>query len=309
MSFWNNVRKYIAYVFDTRSFRYTDVLPPVSGEVARTTASSSVTGAGPALIIHGIMPRAGTVYVGQLMRLHPDLYALPRDLWELPLLQLSKDVLHLQRKFLRIYEQNADKMASADFLEIVGAGMLAYLREETPMDKRILFKVPSVQYLHYFWTMYPNQQLMLLTRDGRDVVDSTVRTWPQISFPMACLRWKRAANMVYQFHEHHIDLHTGYWLARFEDAVQDPETFIREACHRFALDVARYPFEQIKDIRIRGSSRLSQQGRVTWNPKEKPAGFAPIGHWQNWPPHRKWLFKWIAGDMLVKLGYCKDLTW
>jgi hypothetical protein len=91
--------------------------------------------------------------------------------------------------------------------------------------------------------------------------------------------------------------------------VQDPETFIREACHRFALDVARYPFEQIKDIRIRGSSRLSQQGRVTWNPKEKPAGFAPIGHWQNWPPHRKWLFKWIAGDMLVKLGYCKDLTW
>jgi len=309
MSLMNDVRKYIAYLFDTRSFRYVDVLQPADNGSVSATASASVIGAGPALIVHGIMPRAGTVYVEQLMRLHPDLHALPRDLWELPVLQLSNNVLGLQRRFLRIYEQNTDKMLSTDFLEIVGAGMLAYLREETPLEKRILFKVPSVQYLQYFWTMYPNQQLMLLIRDGRDLVDSTVRTWPQISFPMACLRWKRAANMVHRFHNRHADLQTGYWLARFEDAVRDPEGFIREACRRFDLDVACYPFERIKEIRIRGSSRLPQQGKVTWDPKEKPAGFAPIGYWHAWPPHRKWLFKRIAGDMLIKLGYCQDLTW
>lgn len=309
MSFLNDVRKYIAYIFDTRSFRYSDVPSPADNKVGCASASSSVIGAGPALVIHGVMPRAGTVYVGQLMRLHPDLYALPRDLWELPLLQLSRDVLGLQRKFLRIYEQNADKMRPTDFLKIVGTGMLAYLQEETPVEKRILIKVPSVQYLHYFWTMYPNAHLMLLVRDGRDLVDSTVRTWPQISFPMACLRWKRAANMVYRFHKHYAGLQIGYWCARFEDAVQDPEGFVHEACRRFDLDVARYPFERIEGIRIRGSSRLPQQGKVIWNPREKPAGFKPIGYWQDWSPYRKWLFKWIAGDMLVRLGYCKDLKW
>lgn len=50
----------------------------------------------PTLIIHGVMQRSGTHYTGQLLRLHPNLYAYPNKVWEVPFLQLTKDILHTQ---------------------------------------------------------------------------------------------------------------------------------------------------------------------------------------------------------------------
>ena len=300
----NDIRKYLDYVFEAKPFVYhSDVgIPAIEGLVEGVTES-------PAIFINGIMPRAGTVYVGELLRLHPDLHAFPRHLWELPLLQLSDDVLEMQRAFLRIYEQNAGKMGANDFLGIVGAGMLQYLEAATPPGKRMLIKVPSVQYLHYFPAMYPGQHLLLLVRDGRDVAHSTVKTWPQILFPFACRRWRRAAEMVAAYDGDHKHQPSGYWLARFEDAVLDPEGFVREACRRFDLDVTRYPFDQIAMIRVRGSSQLSRQGEVTWDPKDRPPDFAPTGHWHNWSRYRKQTFKRIAGRALIALNYCEDLQW
>lgn len=305
----NDIRKYLDYVFNRRSFRPDSswmlrgaAIPPCPR--GSTTASSN-----PALMIHGLMPRSGTVYVGQLLRLHPDLHAFPREVWELPTLQLSPEILQLQREFFRIYEQNVDKMSDTAFLEIVGRGMLSYLQYATPPGKRMLLKVPSVQYLYYFPTMYPGQHMLLLVRDGRDVVESTIKTWPQILFRFACRRWKRAAEMVTSYHEHQRDQPTGYWLGRFEDAVLDPEGFMREACQRFELDVGRYPFDQIDSIRIHGSSRIKPGGKVTWDPQTRPADFLPMGYWHDWSPRRRRTFKAIAGEALRKLRYCEDLQW
>lgn len=304
MHWMNTIRKYIDYVFEARPFVYRSDAGIATAEGAARRATEL-----PAIFINGIMPRAGTVYVGELLRLHPDLHAFPRQLWELPLLQLSDDALKMQRAFLRIYEQNTDKMGASDFLGIVGAGMLHYLQAETPPGKRMLIKVPSVQYLHYFPAMYPGQHLLLLVRDGRDVAHSTVKTWPQILFPFACRRWRRAAEMVTAYHDDHKHQTFGYWLARFEDAVGDPEGFVREACRRFDLDVTRYPFEQIATIRVRGSSQLKPQGKVTWDPKDRPPNFAPTGHWRDWSRYRKQTFKRIAGRALIALDYCEDLQW
>lgn len=304
MDLIEGITKYAHYIFEAKPFVY-------DSNVA-TEGMANVRGATtgrPAIFIHGITPRAGTVYVGQLLRLHFDLHGLPRNLWELPTLQLSPDLLKLQRRFLTIYEQNADKMATHDFLTVFGRGILQYLQAETPYDKRMLVKVPSVQYLHYFPMMYPGQHLLILTRDGRDVAQSTVKTWPMILFPFACRRWNRAAEMVAGYHERHRDQPSGYWLARFEDAVTDPEGFVQEACRCFSLDVDRYPFDAIESIRIHGSSQMTDGGKVTWDPKVKPPDFLPMGYWHRWSRWRKWTFKRIAGQALMSLGYCEDLQW
>ncbi len=39
----------------------------------------------PTLIIHGVMQRSGTNYTGQLLRLHPNLYAYPNKICGSPL--------------------------------------------------------------------------------------------------------------------------------------------------------------------------------------------------------------------------------
>jgi hypothetical protein len=99
----------------------------------------------------------------------------------------------------------------------------------------------------------------------------------------------------------------GYWLARYEDALSDPVTFVEGACSRFELDANRYPFEKIDGIKVIGSSKLEKN--VTWRFIKKPKDFAPVGYWKQWSAARKVVFKAIAGRSLVELGYCEDLNW
>lgn len=305
----HDVRKYIRYIFDSKSFRPDFDASAISDQALQTAKVIRGCERDPAIIIHGIMPRSGTVYVGELLRLHPDLYAYPNHIWELPFLQHTGDILDLQEKFLLAYEQNAGKIGDQDFLPLFGASLMAYLHGFVPSGKRLLLKIPSVQHLDHFHSVFPYEYIMVLVRDGRDVVHSTLKTWPQLRFSMVCLRWRRAANMVLAFDEQYGHQTEGYWLARFEDTVRDPAAFVRTACQRFGLDEGRYPFERLDTIPVHGSSTLRERGGAVWKVVAKTKGFQPIGHWQQWSAMRKRIFKMIAGQPLMALGYCEDLNW
>ncbi|HXV96942.1 MAG TPA: hypothetical protein VEC93_00860, partial [Anaerolineae bacterium] len=91
----HDLKKYFRYFFESRGFT-TDTLPgTISDEAIRAAEIARGNGHGPAVMIHGIMPRSGTVYVGELLCRHPDLYAYPHHLWELPVLPLTADVRQL----------------------------------------------------------------------------------------------------------------------------------------------------------------------------------------------------------------------
>ena len=309
MGLRNDLRKYLNYLFDARSFDPKLESAEISHQAREAAMAIRGTGRPAALMIHGVMPRSGTVYVGELLRLHPDLYAYPNHIWELPFLRQAKGIQRLQRDFFFAYEQNIGKIGDHDFLPLFGSALIAYLYSFLPPERRLLLKVPGVQYLTQFFSVFPGENLLLLVRDGRDVVHSTLKTWPQLRFSMVCRRWRRAAEMTLSFDTSHVGSRRGYWLARFEDAVNDPEAFVKEACARFDLDVQRYPFERIEAIRIHGSSSLQIDGKVVWDHMERPEGFRPVGHWQSWSPTKKRLFKRIAGQALLDMGYCDDLDW
>lgn len=314
----DDFRKYVAYALAGSSFIACFDVQPRRQQVMQVARSIRGRDLGPTIVIHGIMPRSGTVYVGELLRRHPDLHAYPNNVWEAPFLQQTDHVLRMQRDFFLTYEQNVGKIGQHDFLPLFGAAFIAYLYSFVPEGKRMLLKVPGVHHLDRFFAAFPHEHLLLLVRDGRDVVHSTRKTWPQITFGMACRRWKRSARMVLACHQRYKSDHskpsTGssgrcYWLARFEDAVRDPAAFVRQACQRFGLDDDAYPFGDIDRLPVRGSTTLSQQRPVDWAPVDKPRDFDPIGHWQDWSWWRKWRFKRIAGQELIALGYCEDLDW
>jgi protein-tyrosine sulfotransferase len=305
----NNVRKFMRYSFDAASFTPSFDHPAISARALRAAACIRGADRGPAILLHGIMPRSGTVYVGELLRLHPDIYAFPNHIWEFPFLQHAGEVARLQQHFLQAYEQNADKIGELDFLPLFGAALIAYMHASTPPGKRLLLKIPSVQYLTHFFDMFPHENLLLLTRDGRDVAQSTRRTWPVLRFPMICVRWRRAADMALAFDRAFCGRTRAYARARFEDAVDDPAAFVAGICERFGLDAARFPYDRLTDIPVHGSSALATRDGVTWDAQPKPRGFSPQGRWQDWPAVDRWLFKRIAGKQLIALGYCKDLNW
>lgn len=308
----HDVKKYVDYFLERKGFTVETAVGCSSEHALRAARMARGADRGPALIVQGIMPRSGTVYVGELLRRHPALYAYAHHLWEFPAVQLTPDVATLQQKFVLGYKGNRDKLGDADFLPLFGAALIAYLYEPVPDGQRVLAKMPSAQHLSHFFTMFPYEQLLVLVRDGRDLVHSTLRTWPRLNFIQVCLRWNRSAQMVLRAAERFSGTRsTDYWLARYEDALHDPDAFIRQTCRHFELDENEYPYEEIQKIRVIGSSKLekSNEQSVSWQHLEKPQNFQPTQYWKQWSQLRKAVFKAIAGQSLMDLGYCDDLNW
>ncbi|MGH2535869.1 MAG: sulfotransferase [Candidatus Promineifilaceae bacterium] len=305
-----DARKYIGYFFDGRGFEPEPCPGTASPEAIQAAGQARGADRGPAIFIHGVMPRSGTVYVAELLRRHPGLYANPHQLWEFPGLLLAADIPRLQDKFLLSYKPNVGKLQEGDFLTLFGAGMMAYLHQPAPAGTRLLVKLASVQYLNHFSVMFPHEQLLILMRDGRDLVHSTLRTWPGLNFVQVTLRWDRSARAALKVAQA-LDGRAGpgHWLARFEDALADPAGFVRAACHHFGLDEGCYPFEEIDNIRVIGSSKLGQKAKFAWRHLKKPEEFRPTRYWEDWSSRRKLLFKFFAGQSLIDLGYCQDLRW
>jgi protein-tyrosine sulfotransferase len=305
-----NVRKYFDYFFETKGFTSLDEPPKVGDQVQRAALFARDKGRNPAIFIQGIMPRSGTVYVGELLRLHPSIYAYPNQIWEFPALTLTNDLNNLQKKFLVSYRFNQDKFEDNDFVTLFGAALMAYLHQSVPPHQRLLIKMPSVQYLNYFPAMFPYENLLILLRDGRDLVHSTLRTWRQLNFVQVCLRWNRSARIILTtIKQLEACGGTSYCLAKYEDALQKPEVFISEVCRRFDLDESHYPYERIQAIRVIGSSKLEKKGKVRWRHLDRPKDFKPLEYWKDWSLLRKVIFKAIAGKSLIELGYSRDINW
>lgn len=285
--------------------------PQISGQALEVARAIRGPGHPPAIIIHGVMPRSGTVYTGEVLRLHTHLHAYPNDLWEVPFLELTGDIQRVQRHFFAAYRQNIDKMGSHDFLPLFGSSLIAYLHSFVPTGKRLLLKVPDVQFLDRFFAVFPYENLLLLMRDGRDVVSSTIKSWPGRKFAEVCTLWDKSARTMLHFQKRHAGEPGRVMSVKYEDVVGDPEGFALRACDVFGLDRTAFHVEKIRDLPVRGSSNVVAQktGQSSWNPVEKTRDFISVGRWKDWTPAQKRTFKRIAGQTLIETGYCRDLEW
>jgi protein-tyrosine sulfotransferase len=263
----------------------------------------------PAIIIHGVMPRSGTVYTGELLRLHPDIYAYPNELWEIPFLELSGELKNIQQLFFKRYKLNRERMGELDLLPLFGASLISYLYSFVPADKTLLIKVPDVQFLSYFPIVFPHENLLLLMRDGRDLVSSTIKTWPEEKFSKVCLQWKNSAQHMINFNHYQSLKRDNYQMFKYEDILDEPAYFARNACQRYGLDINSYPYDEIGKLPYRGSSTLQTDGGVSWEPINSCQSAKTVGHWQQWPAKHTKQFKKIAGEVLIQAGYCKDQNW
>jgi hypothetical protein len=56
-------------------------------------------------------------------------------------------------------------------------------------------------------------------------------------------------------------------------------------------------------------TRKENAVKPNWTPTPKTEAFQPIGRWKGWNALQKNLFKRIAGNDLIRMGYEKDLNW
>lgn len=307
--------RYAARVLSQSTARREDYFPDVApadvkrmSEIAMSLRGTSYT---PAIFIHGVLPRSGTNFLADALSLHPDVVPYPQRLWEFPLLSVAKSTAALQREFQFMFPPNKEVMHRYEFLSYLASGWLKCMQDAAG-GKRLLFKDPHVHNLGLFRYLFPNDMLALCLRDGRDVAESSQKTFGdwlrRKTLKQISNEWKFGCEAILEITEGE-QQHTNAMVVRYEQLVLRPDQTITKLLNHFGLELDKYDFDQLAKLPVRGSSTSQSADAQRWQPHEKSADFQPIGRWKNWSKNRKDQFKDAAGETLIRAGYENNLDW
>lgn len=254
------------------------------------------------IFILGMLQRTGTNHLWDLVALHPDVDVLS-PIFEDHLLRWSGHLTSYVDDVTRCWSEEWEVPAAEGpaLLRSLGDGVLQWIASHS--DRRIATKMPSVEQLDQFFALFPGTPLVLLVRDGRSVCESGVKSFGW-TYERAFRRWSKAADKVIEALERH-GADERLMVVRFEDLVEDPAKVMRDICELVDLDVERYPYDQVGEAPVLGSSTLrSESGAdIHWKPVERSKEFDPRERWAGWDDHRHRRFAEIAGAQHVALGY------
>ena len=268
---------------------------------ARKAVRAIRTPAPPSIFVHGVLPRSGTNFAANLLALHPDVAAFPRQMWEMPILPTARASLAWRHEWLARFPENEPLVTRFEPLAWSAAGLMQSLQTDS-MDKRMLFKSPHMRHLTLFDSIFPDDTLVMVVRDGRDVIASSQKTFKDRfvtkSFRQLLSEWQMATELAFELANDERKI-----LWRYEDLVADPESALRRDLPRIGLDPSRFPFERLADLPVFGSSSDRRQGSDRWNPVTKQSDFNPVGRGRSLPARQLAAIERHAGSLLAKAGY------
>ncbi len=180
-------------------------------------------------------------------------------------------------------------------------------------SRPIALKTPSSEGVANIFNLFDDARLIMLVRDGRDTCQSNYRSGFTSSYADAFQIWRDRVIQMTDFAGVYAINATNplvLWV-KYEDAVNNPEATVRRIARFIGEDDAKLDMNGIQELPIFGSSELGRTSKDEFVYQYLPAksGFNPIGRWKSWPPEVKILFKQMANDQLVDLGYEKDESW
>ncbi|MFY0691630.1 MAG: sulfotransferase [Paracoccaceae bacterium] len=308
----SDITRHTRRVLGLRYLSEHDFLPPVSeAEKDRLTGlAKRARGPGPApILLFGVMPRSGTNFLRDLMAIHPDVHADPEGVHEFPLLHAARGAKALRDEYVSYFPANAAMTGPWDALAMLSGAWMREFQVEAA-DRHVLLKCPHVQNLSLAPFIFPDARIILCLRDGRDVLDSTQKSFSRRSltrktFSQLAWEWRLATEAVLAFAPGGALAHPNVTVVRYEDVVAATE----ETCHTLlahaGLDPSQYDFDQLPALPVRGSSRSKVAQAERWQPQPKTADFQPVRRWESWSAQKKTRFAEIAGDMLEAARYAR----
>jgi len=256
------------------------------------------------IFIHGILPRSGTNFLWDLLLLHPDCARAREPIREDLFLEHSDNLA----AFVAGVRGAWDPIWGTFGVDLpdrlyacLGEGLVSFLWVDR--DRRLVTKSPTVGHLDRFFAFFPWARLVILVRDGRSVVQSSMDTFGW-DFDRACRAWAEASDTIRGFQQSASSRAERWRLVRYEDLVDDTEGQLRSVLEFLGLDAERYDFDAARNLPVRGSSWFGRQsGRVHWQTVPRDASFAPKERWRTWSAEQLERFEWLAGEQLRALGY------
>jgi hypothetical protein len=252
------------------------------------------------IFVLGLTHRSGTLWLRNLLLLHSDCAGCPPgEDWLIGYAHLLARYVMLVSRHWKPRSEVKDEW----LYEGLGRGLLG-LWEGRTGEKRLVTRTPSVRNLRIFAKLLPQAFLLVIVRDGRAVVESSVKTFDR--YHETYMRsWARAAREALDFQEGAKYANSRCLFIRYEDLFTNLETELHRIFNFIGLSAASYNFEAAKHLPVRGSSstRTSRSERVHWQPVEKTGEFDPLSRWHHWSRGRHERFNWIAGLFLQRFGY------
>ncbi|WP_417857405.1 sulfotransferase [Xanthomarina gelatinilytica] len=178
--------------------------------------------------------------------------------------------------------------------------ILKYLSpDELKKNEFCITKTPSAKNISKFFKLFPNSQLVVLIRNGKDVVESCVNGFDW-SYSQAMKNYKENANYIKAFMQEHKD-NPNFILVKFEDLVSKREETLKALFSNLTIDDENYNYTT--DIPIYGSSFIKVKGKITWEPQMPKKDFNPLERSKDWSFYRRLQYKLICGNVHKSLGY------
>jgi hypothetical protein len=262
------------------------------------------------IFLLGILERSGTNFLWDLFRAHPDC-GVRRPIWEDKLLRPAHLLEQYVDTVVATWDENWQTPAEerGKLMRALGDGLVSWVTSAAePSQSHVIVKTPSVENLPLFDDLFGDDvQLLVLVRDGRNVVESGVRSFGW-SYPVTMKHWSDAARIVLQSQELFADTNRRYLLVRYEDLLADQRAELTKIFTFCGLDPARFDFESTEALPVRGSStnRVAEGAPVDWAKVDRPDDFAPERRYAGWDDALQHLYAEIAGEASTSLGYGLD---
>jgi len=255
---------------------------------------------GAPIFVLGITGRSGTNYLRDLIALHPGCEKARSPIWEDFFLSEAHLLLEYVRRVRRRWESWDHAGVGSELVANIGDGLLAFLSEGA--EQRIVTKTPSVRNLEHFFELFPSAYLLIIVRDARSVIESAVKSF-EADYEAWARDWARAAKRILEFDAAHDNQNSRHRVVRYEDLVTRTREELTGILDFVGLDVNNYDFDAAEHLPTRGSSQLTGEGAMHWQPVERSDDFDPLRRWEHWSQDRHDRVTWILGAYLGALGY------
>lgn len=274
------------------------------------------------IFVRGIMPRSGTNFMADAIACHPQISRFPGNFWEFVPFRFQKQ---LDDYLSRIQNPNhAPEFSPVDFLPYVGEAWMRYLTKESG-GQVALFKEPSIDSLESMFQMFPHAKVILMVRDGRDLIESLLKAgfglpprsirnphhWrrflPDEDFRILCRQLAQAATCLDSFLQSPSAAAVSMQikLVHFEELFRSPAEVLEDVVAWCDLPPEDFDWGAFRSMPVRGSSFLRRDdGTINFEEGEnRSADFNPVGRSASWSRGRQAYYARTAGSVFKQWGY------
>jgi hypothetical protein len=258
--------------------------------------------------IHGVLQRSGTNFLQDLLLLHADCTAgeIPEDFLLEGGSLLTRYLASVSENWESTWFEQPRALVARRLAIALSKTLVDFCRGGAGPGRYMVSKTPSTLNIGHFFELFPFARLIVIVRDGRDVVESGMRTFGW-EWECGVRQWRESANRIAALMDDQAD-RARVLIVRYEDLFADTLGEMRRVLGFLELDEARYDFQLATSLPVRGSCEFGrpQAGKVHWQPVVRSEDFAPVGrHWR-WSRRRRRRFAWLAREVAAKFGYTMD---